>query len=68
MQNSKELEEAKICMQECQRNKGFVKTYNDIEYTTCEPCAELIGCEIRKKYVDMVYLSMSGGDEGGFEF
>ncbi|MEY4505205.1 MAG: hypothetical protein RL154_1502 [Pseudomonadota bacterium] len=68
MQSSDELENAKQAMQECQRVKGFLKAYNDIEYSTCEPCDELFSCLVRKQYVDMVYFSMNGGGEGGFEF
>jgi hypothetical protein len=53
---------------ECQRSRGFVKIYNSSEYLSCNDCSELIGCSIRKEYVDAVYSSMSKGATGGFEF
>lgn len=68
MQSSNELENAKLTMQACQKEHGFIKQFKDVEYSTCEPCEQLFDCSIRKKYVDLVYLSMNGGAEGGFEF
>lgn len=68
MQSSKELSEAKYNMQECQRSNGFIKVFNEVEYSTCEPCSELLECLIRKKYVDIIYLSMNTDQDGGFEF
>ena len=68
MQNSNELDEAKQAMQTCQKNKGYVKIFREVEYSTCEPCDEIFTCTIRKKYVDMVYFSMNANQEGGFEF
>ena len=35
---------------------------------SCFECKELIGCTIRKAYVQAVYESMSKGQSGGFEF
>ena len=35
---------------------------------SCLVCPEVIGCEIRKKYVVAVYESMNKGVGGGFEF
>lgn len=53
---------------ECQRSHGFIKTYNETEYLSCNDCEKLIGCQIRLAYVDSVYASMSKGVTGGFEF
>ena len=35
---------------------------------SCMKCKEVIGCEIRKNYVNAVYQSMNKGAGGGFEF
>ncbi len=35
---------------------------------SCLKCQKVIGCEIRKEYVDAVYKSMNKGKGGGFEF
>ena len=35
---------------------------------SCLSCEEWKECEIRKRYVQSVYESMSKGKEGGFEF
>lgn len=35
---------------------------------SCMQCKEIIGCEIRKTYVNAVYQSMNKGAGGGFEF
>ncbi|MDF1881397.1 hypothetical protein JHD50_08810 [Sulfurimonas sp. MAG313] len=43
----------------CQKNYGL---------TTCMTCESLIGCELRKQYVQVTYESMSKGEIGGFEF
>lgn len=51
----KALEELK----ECQKSHFF---------DSCFKCSKLLGCELRKKYVDKVYASMNKGHGGGFEF
>lgn len=43
----------------CQQEKG---------HTSCMRCEQLIGCELRKQYVQVTYESMSKGEIGGFEF
>jgi hypothetical protein len=53
------LKEQKEILQKCQNDKGV---------NSCLVCTEVIGCEIRKKYVQSVYESMSKGTGGGFEF
>ena len=49
------IEEVKKCQQE----KGC---------SSCMQCEQLIGCELRKQYVQVTYESMSKGEIGGFEF
>ncbi len=39
---------------------------NDLK--SCTPCDKFFSCELRKKYIDSVYASMSKGSTGGFEF
>jgi len=46
-------------VKECQKNKGHV---------SCMKCEHLIGCELRKQYVQVTYASMAKGEIGGFEF
>lgn len=46
-------------VKECQKNKGHV---------SCMKCEQIIGCELRKQYVQVTYESMSKGEIGGFEF
>ncbi len=43
----------------CQSSKG---------HASCMKCEHLIGCELRKQYVQVTYESMSKGEIGGFEF
>ena len=52
---SKMIEE----VQNCQKEKS---------HTSCMKCEKLIGCELRKQYVQVTYESMSKGEIGGFEF
>lgn len=63
MQESNSFEERLTQMikdlQECQKNKG---------HNSCMKCEHLIGCELRKQYVQVTYESMSKGEIGGFEF
>lgn len=35
---------------------------------SCTPCEKFFSCELRKRYVQGVYDSMSKGSTGGFEF
>ena len=46
-------------LQQCQKDKG---------HNSCMKCEKLIGCELRKQYVQVTYESMSKGEIGGFEF
>ncbi len=46
-------------LKDCQKN---------LQLQSCFDCEKLFDCEIRKKYVDAVYNSMSKGQSGGFEF
>ncbi|MFV0481569.1 MAG: hypothetical protein ACK5LP_06260 [Campylobacteraceae bacterium] len=46
-------------IQKCQEEK---------EVKSCFTCKNFYDCEIRKKYVQTVYDSMSHGESGGFEF
>jgi len=40
----------------------------DKNVDSCMRCEKLIGCELRKQYVQTTYESMSKGEIGGFEF
>ena len=53
------LSQAKKDLKNCQLN---------LNLKSCLNCEKLLDCEIRKKYVDAVYDSMSKGQSGGFEF
>ncbi len=46
-------------VQQCQKDKN---------YNSCMKCEQLIGCALRKEYVQVTYESMSKGEIGGFEF
>ena len=46
-------------VQQCQK---------DAQLSSCMQCDKLIGCELRKQYVQVTYESMSKGEIGGFEF
>lgn len=46
-------------VQTCQKERS---------YDSCMKCEKLIGCELRKEYVQITYESMSKGEIGGFEF
>lgn len=63
MQESNEFEEKLSAMiqevQACQKEKN---------HDSCMKCEKLIGCELRKRYVQVTYESMSKGEIGGFEF
>ncbi|OQX74725.1 MAG: hypothetical protein B6D59_01445 [Campylobacteraceae bacterium 4484_4] len=53
------LDEALQELQSCQQEKG---------YQSCMQCSQIIGCELRNRYVKAVYISMNKGKGGGFEF
>ena len=53
------LSQTKKDLENCQLNLGL---------KSCLNCKKLLDCEIRKKYIDAVYNSMSKGQSGGFEF
>lgn len=43
----------------CQKEKNL---------DSCLKCQYILGCPLRTKYVDSVYVSMNKGHGGGFEF
>ncbi len=51
-------EEVKV-LKECQISKSV---------DSCLKCEKILGCEVRDKYVKVVYESMNKGSGGGFEF
>ena len=53
------LDTAKGRLQECQVQHGVASCYH---------CAQCLGCETRRAYVQAVYDSMSKGETGGFDF
>lgn len=53
------LAEQTIVLKECQKNHKI---------DSCMKCNDVIGCSIRKNYVNAVYQSMNKGAGGGFEF
>ncbi len=54
-----ELSKTSKALKDCQLN---------LQLKSCLNCEKLFQCEIRKKYIDAVYNSMSKGQSGGFEF
>ena len=54
-----ELDRQREILQACQREKGL---------SSCFACEAMFECKTRKNYVDAVYISMSKGDGGGFDF
>lgn len=44
------------------------KCQNEYKIDSCLKCKKIIGCEIRKTYINAVYQSMNKGASGGFEF
>ena len=54
-QLAEKLEELKRCREER-------------KLSSCLECREILGCEIRTRYVNAVYESMNKGRGGGFEF
>jgi hypothetical protein len=53
------LTEAINKLQQCQDDKNL---------SSCLNCDDLLDCATRDEYVDLVYKSMAGDDDGGFEF
>lgn len=48
-----------VILKQCQINKNV---------DSCMKCEKLLDCEIRDKYIKVVYESMNKGSGGGFEF
>lgn len=44
------------------------KCQNEKNIDSCSKCELFLECELRTKYVQAVYDSMSKGESGGFEF
>lgn len=55
----KQLDEKLSELESCQKQNAL---------DSCLKCANLMGCELRKDYVDAVYQSMNGGTNGEFDF
>ena len=58
-QNIYELDSKIVELESCQKQNAV---------DSCLKCANLIGCELRKSYVDAVYQSMNDGESGYFDF
>lgn len=54
-----QLDSKLVELETCQSEKGV---------DSCLKCENIIGCELRKEYVDAVYQSMNGGQDGYFDF
>ena len=52
-------DEERLKVESCQEEKKI---------NSCLVCSEVVGCEIRRRYVVAVYESMNKGVGGGFEF
>ena len=48
-----------VILKQCQINKNLV---------SCMNCEKLLNCDVRDKYIKIVYESMNKGSGGGFEF
>jgi len=48
-----------VILKQCQINKNV---------DSCMKCEKLLDCEVRDKYIKIVYESMNKGSGGGFEF
>jgi len=46
-------------LQACQREQGL---------ESCMPCEKVLGCDLRREYVEAAYRSMHKDKGGGFEF
>jgi len=44
------------------------KCQNENNVDSCLKCQKILKCEVREKYVKVVYESMNKGSGGGFEF
>ncbi|MRJ02479.1 MAG: hypothetical protein GXO19_05890 [Epsilonproteobacteria bacterium] len=55
----RELERTLERLRECQKSKGL---------KSCLQCTLVIGCTVRREYVDALYLNMNKGQGGGFAF
>ncbi|WP_200763915.1 hypothetical protein [Nitrosophilus alvini] len=67
MKNSnKEYDEYELKMFE--KLEILKKCQEENSINSCLKCKKIIGCEIRKSYVNAVYESMNKGKGGGFEF
>ena len=53
------LEEQLAALKKCQKEHAV---------PSCTHCREILGCEVRTRYVNAVYESMNKGTGGGFEF
>lgn len=53
------LQETTVELKTCQKSN---------KVKSCMQCKKIIGCDIRKRYVNAVYQSMNKGAGGGFEF
>ena len=66
IQNDKELDKWEKSLLEQLNILKECQVKNKIK--SCLKCQMVIGCEIRKEYVNTVYKSMNKGQGGGFEF
>lgn len=55
----KQLESTLVLLKNCQ---------SDNSLNSCMPCDKFFECELRKKYVLDVHMSMNKNKSGGFEF
>jgi hypothetical protein len=53
------VDEEIIILKQCQIQKNVA---------SCMKCEQLLKCEVRDKYIKVVYESMNKGSGGGFEF
>ncbi|PIF04744.1 MAG: hypothetical protein CSA86_00895 [Arcobacter sp.] len=53
------LDAQTILLKQCQMNHNI---------DSCLKCEKLLNCEVRDKYIQIVYESMNKGSGGGFEF
>ena len=51
-----------------QAKKDLINCQENLQLKSCFDCEKIFDCEIRKKYINAVYNSMSKGQSGGFEF
>jgi len=57
--HEQQLAQETVALKSCQKEHKI---------DSCMKCKDVIGCEIRKRYVNAVYQSMNKGIGGGFEF